>query len=100
VNDNPEQHIVPGISISATGEATIAPAMADVLFDLALSLESPTGFPVDVEHVLAAILLAARHGEIDPQTEFTPDDPATVEILIKRVKSIFEDYDGAVGADD
>ena len=34
--------------------------------DLAIKLEEPTQLPVDVEHILAAIVMAARQGELDP----------------------------------
>ncbi len=61
-----EQQIVPGISVTSSGQATVHPSLADVLFDLAIKLEEPTNLPVDIEHVLAAIVLAARNGELDP----------------------------------
>ncbi len=61
-----QQQIVPGISVSSSGQASVDPSLADVLFDLALQLEGPTDLPVDVEHVLAAIVLAARNGELAP----------------------------------
>lgn len=48
--------IVPGISVSSSGQASVDPSLADVLFDLALQLEGPTNLPVDVEHVRAAIV--------------------------------------------
>ena len=60
MNDSGEQQIVPGISISVSGQATVDPTLADVLFDLAIKLEEPTNHPVDVQHVLAAIVMAAR----------------------------------------
>ena len=42
MNDSGEQQIVPGISISVSGQATVDPILADVLFDLAIKLEEPT----------------------------------------------------------
>ena len=95
-----EQQIVPGISISSSGQATVDPSLSDVLFDLAIKLEEPTNFPVDVEHVLAAIVLAARKGEIDPNTPLSSDDPALVEVLTSHVETVFSKYDGKVGMDD
>ena len=50
---NSHQQIVPGISVTSSGQATVDPSLADVLFDLAIELEGPTNLPVDVEHVLA-----------------------------------------------
>lgn len=52
-----KQQIVPGISISSSGQATVDTSLADVLFNLALKLEKTTNHPVDVQHVLAASTL-------------------------------------------
>lgn len=95
-----DQQIVPGISVTASGQATVDPSVSDVLFDLALKLEEPTNLPVDVEHVLAAIVLAARKGELDSNTPLSADDPRLAEILAKHVKAVFEMFDGNVGGDD
>ena len=95
-----EQQVVPGISISSSGQATVDPSLADVLFDLALKLEEPTNHPVDVQHVLAAIVLAACNGELDPDIKLSSDDQALVAALIPHVKSVFEKYGGEVGEED
>ena len=100
MKDSDDQQIVPGISVTSLGQATVDPSLADVLFDLAIKLEEPTNLPVDVEHVLAAIVLAARNGELAPNTPLSSDDPALAEILAGHVKTVFEDYDGKVGMDD
>lgn len=100
MNESGEQQIVPGISVTASGRATVDPSVADVLFDLAIKLEKPTNLPVDVEHVLAAIVLAARGGELDPETCLSTDDPALITALIEHVKTVFADYGGKVGSDD
>lgn len=97
---NSQQQIVPGISVSSSGQATVDPALADVLFDLAIELEGPTNLPVDVEHVLAAIVLAARKGELAPDTSLTSNNPALVEVLVGHVKAVFEQFGGNVGMDD
>ena len=95
-----EQQVVPGISISSSGQATVDPSLADVLFDLALKLEEPTNHPVDVQHVLAAIVLAARNGELDPDIKLSSDDQVLVAALVSHVKSVFEKYGGEVGEED
>ncbi len=100
MNNANKQQIVPGISVTASGQATVDPSLTDVLFDLALRLEEPTNLPVDVEHVLAAIVLAARKGELDAKTPLSSDDPALVDSLAVHVKTIFTDYGGKVGTDD
>ena len=68
VNDSDDHQIVPGISVTPSGQANVDPALADVLFDLAIKLEEPTNLPADVEHVWVAVVLAAREGELDPNT--------------------------------
>jgi hypothetical protein len=100
MDSNSDLRIVPGISVTASGQATVDPALADVLFDLALRLEKPTGLPVDVEHVLAAIVVADRNGELDPNRPISSDDPALGELLVSHVKTVFEQYGGRVGRDD
>ena len=100
VNSNSANQIVPGISVTSSGQATVDPSVSDVLFDLALKFEEPTNLPVDVEHVLAAIVLAARHGELDSDTPLSADDPMLAKILSGHVKTVFEMFDGNVGRDD
>ena len=100
MDNSDDQQNVPGISISSSGQATVDPTLADVLFDLAIMLEEPTNRPVDVEHVLAAIVLAARKGELDSNTPLSSDDPALAEVLAVHVKTVFADYGGKVGTDD
>lgn len=98
--DDGDQQIVPGISISPSGQATVDPSLADVLFDLAIRLEGPTNLPVDVQHVLAAVVLAARSSELDPDAKLSADDQALVAVLTPHVKSVFANYGGKVGEED
>lgn len=100
MNSDHVQQIVPGVSVTASGQATVDPALADTLFDLALQLEAATDLPVDVEHVLAAIVLAARKQELDPGTPISSDDPVLRKLLMDHVKTVFADYGGKVGSDD
>lgn len=95
-----ERQIIPGISITDSGHASVAPELADVLFDLALMLEEPTNLPVDVEHVLAAIIMAVNQGDLDTNTALTTSDPTLVAILEKYVKTVFAETNGNVCQDD
>lgn len=95
-----EKQIVPGINISASGQATVDPLLTDTLFDLALQLEEPTNLPVDVEHVLAAIVLADRASEIDSSKPLNAEDPMLIELLSRHVKTVFIEFNGNVGAED
>ena len=95
-----DQQILPGLSISPSGEATVDPALAEVLFNLALKLDETMPFPVDVQHVLAAIVLADRNGQLDPNIKLSPDDPALAAVLASHVKTVFEKFGGKLGSDD
>lgn len=95
-----DQQILPGLSISPSGEATVDPALAEVLFDLALKLDETMPYPVDVQHVLAAIVLADRNGQLDSNTRLSSDDPALVAILASHVTTVFEKFGGKLGSDD
>jgi hypothetical protein len=95
-----ETQIVPGIVVDSKGQATVDAALAEVLFDLAIQLEEPTELPVDVQHVVAAVILAAREGVLGPNTPLASDDPALLDVLVGYVKKVFSIYDGKVGQDD
>ncbi len=95
-----DEQVLPGISISPSGQASVDSSLTDVLFDLAIKLEELTQFPVDVEHVLAAIVMAARQGELDANTRLTSEDSAFAAVLTNHVKTVFSEYDGKVGMDD
>ena len=84
----------------SSGQATVDPSLADVLFDLAIKLEDSTNHPVDVQHVLAAIVLAVRKGEIDSDTKLSSDDQALAEVLTPHMKAVFAEFDGKLGRED
>lgn len=86
--------------MTPSGQATVDRSVSDVLFDLALKLEEPTNRPVDVEHVLAAIVLAGRKGELNSDIPLSSDDQSLVEVLVGHVNTVFEKFDGVVGRDD
>jgi hypothetical protein len=100
MDDGGDQQIIPRISISPSGQATVDPTLTDVVFDLAIQLEEIVKLPVDVEHVLAAIVLAARSGDLDQNTRLSPNAPELQEVLADHVSTIFKRYDGKVGMDD
>ncbi len=100
MNNSDDEQIVPGLSVGATGQATVDPSLADVLFDLAVQLDESMPFPVDVQHVVAAIVLAARNGELQPNARLSSDDPALAAVLATHVTTVFAKYDGRVGMDE
>jgi len=94
------EQVVPGIRVTSDGQATVDPSLANVLFDLAIRLEEPTDLPVDVEHVLAAVVLAVRNGDLDSTCKLVVDDPHLNSVLARHVKTVFAQYDGSVGRED
>jgi hypothetical protein len=97
---NDKQQIVPGITVTASGQAVVDPALTDLLIDLAIQLEERTSLPVDVQHVVAAIVLAVRSGQLDAKVALRSDDPQLSEILADQLKPIFEKFQGKLGVDD
>ena len=95
-----EIQIVPGLSVSKTGQATVDSSIADLLFELAIKLEKMTGLPVDVQHVVAALVLATRCGQLDPQQPLSRDDSELTAALKAQLKTVFDVYGGNVGTDD
>jgi len=92
--------IVPGIELDDAGHACIDSKMGRQLIDLALTLEPYTTRPVDVQHVLAAIILAARNGDIPPGAHLPPPERQWIEVLASHIESIFQRTGGRVSEDD
>ena len=97
---NRSKQMVKGITLSPKNEATVAPELADVLFDLSLKLEESTQLPVDVQHVLAAIVMASQTGELTEETDISHRDEALLKTIEKYVRVVFANFDGKVGQDD
>lgn len=95
-----ERQIVPGIRIDAQGQASVEACLNDVLFDLALKLEEVTNLPVDVQHVVAALVLAERRRDIAATHVISANDGVLVSVLTGYVKLVFEMYGGEVGNED
>jgi hypothetical protein len=95
-----QEQVVQGISLSPSGEATVDSSLADVLFDLAVKLDDALPHPVDVQHVLAAIVLAARAGQLASDRQLAADDPYLEVVLAEHVRTVFRQYGGKLGRDD
>ena len=100
MDDHQDQQLVPGISLSTSGQATVDPALTEVLIDIAIKIDDSSRFPVDVEHVLAAIVLAVRSGSIGTDTEISSDNDTLMSALAEKVEIVFEKFGGKVGTDD
>jgi hypothetical protein len=95
-----QRQIAPGITVSPNGQANIDATLTPILLDLAIALEDSTDLPVDVEHVVAAMVLASRLGELDAHARIASDDAALIATLAIQLPTIFTDYDGRVGRED
>lgn len=89
--------LAPGLSLSDDGEVTVAAEMSEVLFDVAIRLEDATELPVDVQHVVAALLLAVRSGTWDSSVKLSADDAEQMTQLSEYVRAVFVAYGGDVG---
>jgi hypothetical protein len=88
--------IVKGITMTPSGEVTIEPALDEPLCDLAIDFQGPDDLPVDVEHVVAALILASRAGQVPTDYELKPRDRSLKAILKPHIRTIFQRYGGQV----
>jgi hypothetical protein len=91
-----EEKIVDGVSINRRGTVTVAPGHQQVLCDLALALQDACKYAVDVEHVVAALVMAVRDGRLERDAVVTADDEHVTRVLLVYVNVIFEQFKGAV----
>lgn len=92
--------IVSGIRMTPEGEVSIAPRLDEPLCDLAIEMQGPDDLPIDVEHVVAALILASREGKVPTDYELKPRDRTLKAILRPYVKMIFQKYGGQVCEDE
>jgi hypothetical protein len=88
--------IIKGITMTSTGEVSIDPLLDEPLCDLAIAMQGPDDLPVDVEHIVAALILASRNGTVPPDYELKPRDRSLKAILRPHVRMIFQRYGGQV----
>ena len=92
--------VAEGVLISADGEVSVDEGLTDVLLDLAEALEERTGRPVDVEHVVAAVVLANRAGNIGSGKRLRTGDDLLLMALAPHVETVFAKYGGRVAEAD
>jgi hypothetical protein len=100
MSDEPLQQIVPGVHVSPSGQVTTSPELHDVLCDVAGELEEDCDLPVDLEHVLAALIMAANAGQISDDRQLTSNDAELRALLVPHVRMIFEEFGGQICGDD
>ena len=92
--------VAEGVLISPGGEVSVDEGLTDVLLDLAEALEDRTGRPVDVEHVVAAVVLANRAGNIGSGKRLRTGDDLLLMALAPHVEAVFEKYGGRVAEEE
>jgi len=120
VTDNQHQTVIPGISLSSNGQAIVDPELTEVLIDIAIAIDDRSRHPVDVQHVVAAIVLAAEQAKtleeqtgkqsrnqdekqierIGLTTKLSASDDSLLAVLAEHVETVFRKFGGKVGADD
>ena len=93
------KQVVQGVAIDRRSQVHVDPELNDLLFDVAVALQDDK-YAVDVQHVVAALVMASRSGEIEPQTTLQLVFDQQRDVLSKYVRVIFEQYQGRVGEDD
>lgn len=84
--------LLPGIAVDASGQVTVGSDTGKLLFELALALEDTVSSPVDVEHVLAAMILAARDGRLASDTEMSHSNSKLIAAVREFLPVVFQRY--------
>lgn len=92
--------IVQGITMTHAGEVAVEPELDETLCDLAIALQDDDDDPVDVEHIVAALILASRAGHIPSDYRLRKKDKALRALLRPHVRLIFQKYEGHVCEDE
>lgn len=92
--------IIPGIMLDESGRAAVDGPMGKRLIELAIQLEPYTPHPVDVQHVLAAIIIAARQGELAAAEPLPPTDAPFCHLLARHIDALFARHGGRVAPED
>jgi len=94
-----ERMIVLGVRLDETGHVSVDAEVGRALFDLAIDLEDATPHPVDVQHVLAAIVLAEKDGLVNDQTRVLRDDESLRGIISQYLPFVFQQYGDQLGSE-
>jgi hypothetical protein len=70
------------------------------LITLAIALEEHTPHPVDVQHVVAAIIYATRDGELALGEPLPDQAPGLMRLLATHVNRMFAEHGGKVSGDE
>lgn len=96
---NVSRLIAQGIRLDEAGQVSVDADVGRVLFDLAIELENVVPHPVDVQHVLAAIVLAERDGHVNDQTAISSSNEMLRGWVQTYLPVVIEQYGDQLGAD-
>ena len=82
--------------MAESGEVSVDDSLTEPLLDLAEALEQRTGLAVDVEHVVAAVVLANRAGAVGSDKRLRAGDDLLLMALEPHVRAVFDRYGGRV----
>ena len=86
------EEIVNGVTIDRQGTVVVGEGMQQVLCELALTLQDQTPHAVDVEHVLAAVVMAVRDGQLARNSSLDSFCKPELDILQRYVDVLFQRY--------
>ncbi len=93
------EQIVEGVTIDRQGMVVVGEGFQKTLCDLALDLQERTPHAVDVEHVLAALVMAVRDGKIPRNSSLSSSDGERNGILCRYIEVLFQRYAGKINGE-
>ena len=91
--------ILPGIESDESGRVSVDSVAGKLLFDLAVESEDAIPDPVDVEHVLAALILAVREKglAVKSKEEMVPSNPILLAATREFLPIVFARFGSGLG---
>ena len=96
----PAEQIVEGVTIDRLGTVVVSEGYQQTLRDTAIALQEGVSYPVDVEHVLAALVMAARDGKIPRTDSLDSENQEHIRTLSRYIEILFQQYGGKVTGED
>ena len=90
MNGDAFRQVVPGIKVRADRRPVVDSALQQVLDRLVLDISHDVHLPVEIDHLLEAIVTAAENGELPADLELSRADAAVRMILAPHVRRVFK----------
>ena len=94
------EQIVVGVTIDQLGTVVVSEGYQQTLCDTAIELQEGSPYAVDVEHLLAALVMAVRDGKIPRNDPLDRHNPEQLRILSRYIDILFQKYGGKVNPED